>query len=95
MSERDVEAFLRMLENYLSGGLKNPTGALAVLISETVKYRDKLLAETGRVLTVNDTRAALDALKLQLYGRPVPAGLSPQQAELVRLWVERLHFSAE
>jgi hypothetical protein len=68
----------------------NPTGAVAVLISETVKFRDKLKDETGEILTVADTRAALDALEDYLNGRPFPKELTPEQKALAQIWIDRL-----
>ena len=74
-----------MLENQT-----NPTGAVAMLISETVKFRDKLKEETGDVLTVADTRATLDALENYLNGKPLPDDLTPEQKALAQIWIDRL-----
>ena len=68
----------------------NPTGAVAMLISETVKFRDKLKEETGDILTVADTRAALDALENYLNGQLLPDDLTPEQKALVQIWIDRL-----
>ena len=68
----------------------NPTGAVAMLISETVKFRDKLKEETGDILTVADTRAALDALENYLNGQPLPKELTPEQKALAQIWIDRL-----
>ncbi len=68
----------------------NPTGAVAMLVSETVKFRDKLKEETGDILTVADTRAALDALENYLNGKPLPKELTPEQKALVQIWIDRL-----
>ena len=68
----------------------NPTGAVAMLISETVKFRDKLKEETGDILTVADTRAALDALENYLNGQPLPKELTPEQKVLAQIWIDRL-----
>jgi len=68
----------------------NPAGAVAVLISETVKFRDKLKDGTGDVLTVADTRAALDALEDYLNGKPLPKELTPEQKALAQIWIDRL-----
>jgi len=68
----------------------NPTGAMAMLISETVKFRDKLKEETGEVLTVGDTHAALDALEDYLKGHAFSNDLTPEQKALVQIWIDRL-----
>ncbi len=68
----------------------NPTGTVAMLISETVKFRDKLKDETGEILTVADTRTALDALENFLNGMPFPKELTPEQKVLAQIWIDRL-----
>ena len=68
----------------------NPTGAVAILISETIKLRDKLKDETGYVLTVGDTRTALDALESYLDTKSVPEDLTQEQRALVQIWIDRL-----
>ena len=89
---RDDE--LKLLMESLGGQVlerqANPTGAVAVLISETVKFRDKLKEETGEILTVGDTRAALDALENYLNGKPLPGDLTPEQKALAQIWIDRL-----
>ncbi len=68
----------------------NPSGSLAILMSETLKFRDKLKEETGQILTVEDTRRALDGLEQCLDGRPMPSGLTPEQQLLTQIWLDRL-----
>jgi hypothetical protein len=68
----------------------DPTGTVAVLIHETVRLRDALKQETGRILTVGDTRAALGALKDWLSGRPPSTELTDDQTSLLKAWRERL-----
>ncbi|MEW5796638.1 MAG: hypothetical protein AB1772_09805 [Candidatus Zixiibacteriota bacterium] len=60
------------------------------LIRETVKFRDKLKQETGEILTVGDTRIALDALTEHLQGRKMTNGLTPEQKALTQIWIDRL-----
>ncbi|HVP06854.1 MAG TPA: hypothetical protein VMS71_03355 [Candidatus Acidoferrum sp.] len=69
---------------------RNPSGSLAILMSETLKFRDKLKEETGQILTVEDTRRALDGLEQCLDGRPMPSGLTPEQQLLAQIWLDRL-----
>ena len=61
-----------------------------ILTDETLKFRDKLKDETGEILTVKDTRTALDALAEHLAGKPVPKSLSPEQKALTQIWIDRL-----
>ncbi len=68
----------------------NPSGTVAILMSEAIKFRDKLKAETGEIFTVEDTRRALDGLQECLDGRPMPKGLSSEQQALAQIWFDRL-----
>jgi hypothetical protein len=68
----------------------NPTPTLAVLIHETVKLRDQLKNDTGRVLSVGDTEAALAALTRWLSGQLPEEPLSDDQRALLEAWRSRL-----
>jgi len=60
------------------------------LIRETIRFRDKLKQERGEVLTVGDTRAALEALECHFRGQPGPLMLTPEQKALAQIWIDRL-----
>jgi len=87
---------LRLLIEALAGQFpqdqKDTTGTVAVLISETVKFRDKLKEEAGIVLTVEDTRIALDAVEARLKELPPPEQLTPEQKELAQILFDRLNL---
>ncbi|RME30207.1 MAG: hypothetical protein D6800_02075 [Candidatus Zixiibacteriota bacterium] len=68
----------------------NPRGSVAMLMTETLRFRDKLKDETGVILTVEDTRKALDALECHLTGQPQPGDLSDEQRALARIYIDRL-----
>ena len=68
----------------------NPTPTLAILIHETIKLRDQLEKDTGRILTVEDTRVALAALTEWLSGQISKETLSNDQQELLVAWKSRL-----
>jgi len=75
----------QVLENYHDG-----TATLAVLMTETLRFRDKLKAETGETLTVEDTQAALDALEHYLIHENFPDNLTAEQKALAQIYVDRL-----
>ncbi len=85
---------LRLLIDSMSSQFRNGDGQAAqtmnMLIKETVRFRDKLKAETGETLTVADTRVALDALGQHLNGEGLPRDLTPEQKALTRIWIDRL-----
>lgn len=70
---------------------KDPRGTVAMLITETIRFRDKLKEDTGEILTVEDTRIALDALEQYLTtGGKLPDTITPEQEALVQIWIDRL-----
>ncbi len=85
MNEEDLKKLFEPFE-YKA----NPTPTLAILIHETVRLRDQLKKETGRVLTVADTQAALEALTVWLSGRIFEGELSEDQQTLLEAWKSRL-----
>ena len=86
MYEEELRTLLQLLRSVTGDHTSNPTGALAVLISETIKLRDRLKQESGITLTVSDTRVALDALESSLKGQAVPDDMTTEQKLLVETW---------
>lgn len=85
-----INLLLQAAGQDLAAGTPNPTGTLSVLMSETLKFRDKLKAETGYTLTVEDTRVALDALEARLHDSQQNRELTDEQSALVQIWFDRL-----
>jgi hypothetical protein len=90
MPDKDIRLLIQALGGQLFEKQSDPTGTVAMLITETVRFRDKLKDETGEVLTVSDTRVALDALEKHLNGDPLPKNLTSEQKTLTQIWVDRL-----
>lgn len=63
---------------------------LAMLIKETVKFRDKIKQERGVMLTVADTRLALEGLGKYLKGEDWNQNLTGEQAALLQIWIDRI-----
>jgi len=90
MLDDELKFLIQSLGSSITSGQSDPTGTVAMLISETVKFRDKLKENTGQILTVGDTRVTLDALHDYLKGNPVPETLTPRQNALLKIWIDRL-----
>ncbi len=71
-------------------GETSSAGTVSILISETIRFRDYLKERTGETLTVGDTRAALADLQNRLNGLPQSGKLTPNQEQLVQMWLDRL-----
>ena len=78
------------MSSLLGNGDRNSTQVTNMLIRETVKFRNKLKEEAGEILTVGDTRTALEALGRHLEGRKLPRELTPEQKALTQIWIDHL-----
>lgn len=90
MTDENLKLLLQAYFTEMLESSNNPTGTVAMLISETVKFRDQLKSETGEVLTVADTRVALDALEVYLESNSLPKKLTSEQTALTQIWIDRL-----
>lgn len=90
MSNDAFSLLMQSLGGQMFDRENDPTGVVAVLVTETLRYRDKLKADAGITLTVEDTRLALDALENYLHGQPMPEGLTSEQQSLAQIWIDRL-----
>lgn len=61
------------------------------LINLTVGFRDRWKAEKNEIVTVDDTRKALDAYSAALKEERIPDGLERKIEELVRLWLQKIN----
>jgi hypothetical protein len=93
-AKQPTEEQLRLLIDSMCSQLADRNNGAAqvvnTLIRETVKFRDKLKVETGEILTVGDTRVALEALTEYLSGRKLTNGMTPEQKALTQIWIDRL-----
>lgn len=90
MSADSLKLLMQSLGETIVPHHADPRGVVSVLVTETLRFRDKLKAETGVVFTVDDTRQALGGLEAVLAGSPMPAGLTPEQRSLTQIWFDRL-----
>ena len=90
MSREQLKLLISSFGAQLFENRTNPTGTIAILFSETLKFRDKLKDDTGEVLTVEDTRVALDALDQFLKEGQIPKSLTSEQKSLTQIWIDRL-----
>jgi len=90
MSADSLRLLMQSLGEAIVPHNADPRGVVSVLVTETLRFRDKLKAETGAVFTVEDTRLALGGLEAAMSGSPMPPGLSPEQRSLTQIWIDRL-----
>jgi hypothetical protein len=90
MSPDALRLLMESLGDTLFSEQTDHRGVVAILATETLKFRDKLKEETGTVLTVQDTREALNALESYLINHEIPKDLTSEQHALVQIWIDRL-----
>lgn len=70
--------------------ITDPDEISRALGEETVKYRDELLEMNGTVLTVKDTRVALNAFEQYATGLEVTIALTYYQKKLMYRFIRRI-----
>ena len=90
MSADSLKLLMQSLGETIVPHHADPRGVVSILVTETLRFRDKLKDETGAVFTVEDTRIALGGLETALAGNPIPSGLTPEQRSLAQIWFDRL-----
>lgn len=89
-----VDDKLRLLMQSMGGALFEKEGDPAILMNmlmrETIRFRDKLKQETGVILTVGDTRVALEGLDEHMRTNELPDSLTSEQRSLVQIWIDKL-----
>ncbi len=88
--DNDYKLLIQALGGQILDQQADSNPALKALVDETLKFRDKLKEETGEVLTVDDTRVALEALEGHLQGKKFPRGLTPEQKALAHIFIDRI-----
>jgi hypothetical protein len=93
MPKDDLQEFFEALKAALVEQFADPRATVAILISETIKFRDRLLAETGHMLTVGETSETLEVLLARIENRPITIRLTDIQQQLLDIWLKRLTFT--
>ena len=88
--EADIRALFEKVSEHFVAADEGTRGMFKMLVATALKYRDTLAQTTGHVLTVAETRAALDAFMQTLKDRRIPEDLDKRVHTLVILWLEEL-----
>jgi hypothetical protein len=84
----------RIFSEFLSDGKFIPADAIKTmgqLIRLTLEFRDRLKADTGEIVTVDDTHQALNAYITANKTQSVPDGLNARSEGLLRLWLKEIN----
>ena len=93
MSDEEYKLLLDSMSEQIFGEqeevqIEQQPEILRKLMSETVKFRDKIKEDTGYIVTVEDTRKALEALELHLQNEKFPKDLTPEQKALAQILID-------
>ena len=89
MSNDDIQLLIYSLGEQIV--IDNNAGdILGTLTKEALRFRDKLLEENGQTLTVADTRIALEALEEFFQDKEPSQKLTPEQASLLQIWIDKI-----
>ena len=64
------------------------------LIDYTIKYRDELKADTGEILTVGDTKQAINIYLETVQTECLQSGPDPKINGLVKYWLTEINGAA-
>ena len=74
----------------MSHGSSESAEVANMLVEQTRLFRDKLNKVTGQVLSVEDTRAAVEAFECWLSSKELPEGLTSRQEALLKHYIDGL-----
>ena len=90
MSTDDIQEYFNSIfhpDNDVSDGEKE---IILKLIDITIKYRDELVRNTGKTLTVEETKMALNIYMNAVNTGKIPANLEKKIANLIRQWFQEI-----
>lgn len=64
---------------------------LRKLIDYTIKFRDETMAKTGEILTVGETRQAVDIYLEAVETERLRTDLEPKIEQLVKYWLSKIN----
>lgn len=90
-SHDDIESLFREVEKRFGESNEGIKQMFAVLIHETLAYRDELVEKKEQALSVSETRRTLDALMEILKSHKFPKIDDPRIKELVMRWLNAIN----
>ena len=90
MDESDIS---RLFMKVAGNACKVPEDArrvFSILVSSTLRYRDRLKEELAIIVTVEDVRAALDWLLEAMRTKQLPETNNAVRLDLLKIWLDEL-----
>ena len=91
MKQDNIKKYFKtILENNKNASVET-IEILKKLIDCTIEYRDKLKAKTGEILTVGETRQAVDIYLEAVEVERLRGDLEPKIDRLVKYWLTKIN----
>lgn len=90
MPDEDLKLLFNSLGMQVLEKENDVSGSLSALMSETLRFRKKLKEDTGMLLSIDDTRMALEGLESQLKEEKLPDELTSEQKTLAMILYDRI-----
>lgn len=90
MSDEDLRLLFQSLGTQVLEKENDISGTLSALMSETVRFRKKLKEDMGTVLSIDDTRMALEGLESHLKEEKLSDEMTSEQKTLAMILYDRI-----
>ncbi len=87
----DFKRYLRRLLTKNRQATKEDLETFSRLIDLTLEYRDKLKAGTGEILSIEETKMAINIYIVAQETARLPANLDSKTGPLIRLWLKEIN----
>ena len=89
----DIERLFKRVEEHFGKANEGIRQMFAILIHETLVYRDELVEKHSSPLTVHETQRALDALMEILKTQQFPEVDDERTKKLVLRWLDKINHT--
>lgn len=91
MQQDDIQRYLASILREKESLSSEEMAVFGKLIRLTVEYRDRRKAENNDILTVEETKRALEAYEKALKDNKMPDGIDEKIRGLVKLWLKKIN----
>ena len=91
MQQDDIQRYLASILREEESLSSEEMAVFGKLIRLTVEYRDRRKTEHNDILTVEETKRALEAYEKALKDNKMPDGIDEKIRGLVKLWLKKIN----
>ena len=90
MDESDISRLFMRVAGNACEVPEDARRVFSILVSSTLRYRDRLKEELAIIVTVEDVRAALDWLLEAMRTKQLPETNNAVRLDLLKIWLDEL-----